>query len=90
MRNLPIDYHSRAIQCSGIGMAKNFTTGVITDPEVVGFVRIKNVGEDNATFRLSDQSLSTGIVLSPSETEYFYIETGRHLEIVSGTLNIMY
>lgn len=90
MKNLYVDGNSRAIQCSPIGFSKNFSTGVIDDDAVSGYVRIKNVGDGDAKFRYDTQTLADGVTLSAGETEYFYVEPGRHLEVVSGTLNIMY
>lgn len=90
MENLYIDRNSRAIQCSALGFSKNFAAGVIDDDAVSGFIRIKNVGSDNASIRYDTQTTADGVVLSPGETEYFYIEPGRHLEVIEGTVNIMY
>lgn len=90
MKNLPIDINSRAIQCSTIGFAKNFNEGIIDNPEVKGYVRLKNISDSNAIFRYSSHKESDGIVLSPGETEYFYIEQDKTIEIVQGTLNIMF
>lgn len=87
---LYVDKNSRAVQCSIIGYAKNFSSGVIEDKEVTGFVRIKNIGQDVAIFRSSNHINSDGIYLSPGETEYFYVEDEQKIEILQGTLNIMY
>lgn len=47
MKNLPVDSNSRTIQCAHIGFTKNFSTGVV-DKEVTGYVRLKNIGEEDA------------------------------------------
>lgn len=51
MKNLPVDSNSRTIQCAHIGFTKNFSTGVV-DKEVTGYVRLKNIGEEDAIVRL--------------------------------------
>lgn len=84
--NLPTDGNSRAIQCAHLGNGFNFEAEVLPK-EVRGLVRFKNVGADNATIRYAHSS-SDGVVLSPGETEYFYIDD--IVEVVSGTVNIMY
>lgn len=88
MDSLYIDKNSRAVQCSTLGYGKTFSVGVIQEKEVCGFVRIKNIGSDMAIFKCADYS-DDGIYLSPGETEYFYID-GKTIEIIQGTLNIMY
>jgi hypothetical protein len=90
MKNLYVDKNSRAVQCSIIGYGKNFSVGEITDSEVHGFIRVKNIGEDMAIFRYSNYKDSDGIYLSPGETEYFFVDDDHSIEIVQGTLNIMY
>lgn len=89
MKNLPIDSNSRTIQCAYLGFTRNFNAGVV-DKEVTGYVRLKNIGETNAVVRFTDQYGCDGLVLSPSETEYLYLQNGRQLEIMQGTLNIMF
>lgn len=89
MNNLPNDKNSRAIQCSFLGFSKNHGAGVLP-PEIYGYIRVKNIGESDAIIRYADQELADGVYISPGETEYFFIEKGRQLEVVSGSLNIMY
>lgn len=89
MKNLPIDGNSREIQCSFIGYAKTLETGILP-AEIKGYVRMKNVGDSEAIIRYVDQVNSDGVILSPGETEYFYILPNREVEIIQGTLNIMY
>lgn len=89
MKNLPVDSNSRTIQCAHIGFTKNFSVGVV-DKEVTGYVRLKNIGEEDAIVRFTDQYGCDGLVLSPKETEYFYLQKDRQLEIVQGTVNIMF
>lgn len=84
--NLPTDSNSHAIQCAYLGNGFNFEAEVIPNA-ISGLVRFKNIGTDNAIIRYADSS-SDGIVLSPGETEYFYIN--GIVEVVSGTVNIMY
>lgn len=90
MKNLYIDSNGRSLQCSRVGYAMNFSTGEIDNENVKGVVRIKNVGSTDAVFRYARHTGSDGIVLSSGETEYFYVEPGETLEVVSGTLNIMW
>lgn len=90
MKNLYVDKNSRAVQCSVVGYGKNFSTGEITDNEIHGFIRMKNIGEDMAIFRYANYKESNGIYLSPGETEYFFVESEQNIEIIQGTINIMY
>lgn len=55
--------------------------------EVQGLVRFKNIGEDNAAIRYSGDT-TDGVVLSPGETEYFFVN--GIVEVVSGSVNVMY
>ena len=87
MNNLPIDKNSRAIQCANLGFGQNFEAGILPE-SVKGYIRIKNIGESDAIIRYACHSNSDGIILSPSETEYFFV--AEQLEIVEGSLNIMY
>lgn len=89
MRNLPIDSNSRTIQCAFLGFTQNFNAGVV-DEKVTGYVRLKNIGETNAIIKYADQYGCDGLVLSPNETEYMYLQNDRQLEILQGTLNIMF
>lgn len=86
MANLPTDGNSRAIQCANLGNGVNYTTGKLP-AEVQGLVRFKNVGEDNAIIRYSGDT-TDGVVLSPGETEYFFVN--GIVEVVSGSVNVMY
>lgn len=86
MTNLPIDINSRAIQCANLGNGVNFTAGKLPI-EVEGLVRFKNIGEDNAVIRYYGNT-TDGVVLSPGETEYFFVN--GIIEVVSGTINVMY
>lgn len=90
MQGLYIDKNSRSVQISPLGFCKNFETGVVNDPEITGIVRIKNIGEDDAIIRYDENPDSAGMYLSVGETEYLYLEEGKHLNIVQGTLNIMF
>lgn len=90
MQGLYIDRNSRSVQISPLGFAKNFEAGVVDDTEITGIVRLKNIGEDDAIVRYAEQSDSAGMYLSSGETEYIYLEEDKHLEIVQGTLNIMF
>lgn len=90
MKNLYIDKNSRAVQCSVIGYGKNFSSGEIKDEEVHGFVRIKNIGDNMAIFKYANHQGSDGIFLSPGETEYFYVEADKNIEVLQGVINIMY
>lgn len=86
MANLPTDGNSRAIQCAPLGIGTNFSAGTL--PNLVNtLVRFKNIGEGNATIRYSGDT-TDGVVLSPGETEYFFVN--GTVEIVSGTVNVMY
>ena len=89
MKNLPLDSNSRVIQCPYIGFTRNFNAGVVA-ARVTGYVRFKNIGTIDAIVKLVNQTDCDGLVLSPKETEYFYIQDGRQLEIIQGTLNIMF
>lgn len=86
MNNLPIDGNSRAIQCANLNHGFNFEAGNV-NLDFYGLVRFKNIGDDNAIIRYANTT-SDGVVLSPGETEYFFVK-GK-IEIVSGTINIMY
>lgn len=85
MANLPTDGNSRAIQCANLGNGSNYEAEVL--PEISGLVRFKNIGEGNAIIRY-EYSNSDGVVLSPGETEYFFVN--GIVEVVEGTVNIMY
>ena len=43
-----------------------------------------------AIFRYANYKESDGIYLSPGETEYFFVESEQNIEIIQGTINIMY
>ena len=86
MKNLPIDSNSRPIQCAPFGNGYNFESQVLPG-DISGLVRFKNIGEGNAIIRYT-QSSSDGVVLSPGETEYFFIN--GIIEIVQGSVNVMY
>lgn len=89
MKNLPVDSNSRTIQCSYLGLTRNYNAGVV-DKEVTGYVRLKNIGDTNAVVRFTDQYFCDGLVLSPGETEYVYLQKDRQLEILQRALNIMF
>lgn len=84
-----INVPASAQQVSNIGFSKDFSQGICPE-EVVGFIRIKNIGEEDGRLRKKSQVEAEGIVLSAGETEYFYIEPDDRLEILSGQFNIMY
>ena len=90
MQGLYIDKNSRSVQISPLGFCKNFETGVVNDPEITGIVRVKNIGEGDAIIRYNEHPDSAGMYLSSGETEYIYLEEGKHLNIVQGTVNIMF
>lgn len=84
--NLPIDNNGRAVQYSALGCGYNYEAGVLPFP-LSGLIRVKNTGTDNAVIRHKDDG-SDGVVLSPNETEYFVVN--GTIEIVSGSVNIMF
>lgn len=87
MANLPIDNNSRAIQCARLGYGTNYSAGKLP-AEIKGLVRFKNIGEDNAIIRYFEDDTTDGVVLSPGETEYFVVNDV--VEVVSGSINVMY
>ena len=89
MRNLPFDGNNAIMQWSALGNCKNFEAGVI-DQTFDGYIRVKNIGEEMAAIRYQDQTGSDGLHLSPDETEYLRVERGRKIEVIAGTVNIMY
>lgn len=86
MNNLPTDSNSRTIQCANLGNGSNYEAEILPE-EVSGLVRFKNIGADNAIIRYANTT-SDGVVLSPGETEYFYVN--GIVEVVSGSVNVMY
>lgn len=89
MERLPVDTNSNSLQCSYLGYGVNLSAGLFPS-EAVGYVRVKNIGEDDAIIRYSNHGDSDGVVLSPGETEYFYIDPNKQVELVEGSVNIMY
>ena len=87
MINLPVDSNSRAIQCAPLGNGYNFSAGEILPEEARGFLRFKNIGSANAVIRLANNN-SDGVIISPAETEYFFVDDT--VEIIQGTVNVMY
>ena len=86
MTILPNDDNSRTIQCANFGFGYNLTEGSTTD-NLNTLVRFKNTGSTNAVIRY-DNSVDDGVVLSPDETEYFFVR--GIVKVVSGDINIMY
>ena len=86
MAILPNDDNSRAIQCAHLGLGYNLTQGSTT-PNLNTLVRFKNVGSTDAIIRYQDNN-DDGVILSPSETEYFFVK--GIVKVVSGDINIMY
>ena len=86
MTILPNDDNSRTIQCANFAHGHNLTNNSKTD-NLNTLVRFKNIGSTNAVIRY-DNSIDDGVVLSPGETEYFFVK--GIIKVVSGTLNIMY
>lgn len=90
MQGLVIDKNSRSVQIFPLGFCKNFEAGVVDDPEITGIVRIKNIGDGDAIIRYDEQPSSEGMYISAGETVFLYLEEGKHLNIMQGTLNIMF
>lgn len=85
MKNLPVDSNSRTIQCAHIGFTKNFSTGVV-DKEVTGYVRLKNIGEEDAIVRFTDQYGCDGLVLSPRKRNTSICRRTDSLRLCKGRL----
>lgn len=85
MINLPLDNNNHLVQCAKFGEGYEYAD-MILPKTIKGLVRIKNIGDTNAIIKYADDN-SEGVVLSPGETEYFYLK--KQLEIVTGRLNIM-
>lgn len=81
---MPIDANGRAIQCAYLGNGSNYETGNLIVHK--GLMRFKNIGNNNAIIRYNDSS-TDGVVLSPGETEYFYVN--GTVKVVDGTVNAM-
>lgn len=86
MNNLPTDSNSRTIQCAKLGNGFNYEAEVLPGA-LSGLIRFKNIGAGNAIIRYANTT-SDGVVLSPDETEYFFVN--GIIEVVEGTVNIMY
>lgn len=87
MKNLYVDDFSHTVQISKLSIGLNISeAGVIKEIEPDQFVRVKSI-EGNSVIKL-ENTVGDGVLLSEGETEYFFID--RHLELVSGSVNIMY
>lgn len=84
MNNLPTDANSRTIQCAYLGNGSNHEAGNLIVHK--GLIRFKNIGDNNAIIRYNDSS-TDGVVLSPGETEYFFVN--GTVKVVVGTVNVM-
>lgn len=86
MKSLYVDANSRTVQCARLSNGLDVSTaGVVTQITPNQFVRIK--AKADTVIRLENQS-GDGIFLSEGETEYFFIDAP--LELVSGSINVMY
>ena len=84
-----ISVPSTAQQVSSVGFSKDYTTAGKLPDEVNGFIRVKNIGDADGRIRLYGH-LDDGMVMSPGETEYMFLNDGENLEIVAGEFNIMF
>lgn len=87
MKSLYVDANSRTVQCARLSIGLNVASaGIVEQITPNQFVRVKATGGD-AVIRLENQP-GDGVLLSDGETEYFYIDA--KLELVSGSINVMY
>jgi hypothetical protein len=87
MKSLYVDANSRSVQVARLSMGLNVSAaGVVEQITPNQFIRVKATGGD-AVIRLENQP-GDGVVISEGETEYFYIDS--KLELVSGSINVMY
>jgi hypothetical protein len=86
MKNAFIDKNGNNGQVSTIGRSKDISTAGVID-EASGVVRVKAITDSR--IRLEGQT-DVGVLLSEYETEYFNISEGSKLELVSGSINLMY
>lgn len=86
MKSVYVDKNGRAVQCTALGIGKNVSAaGVVPDIPEGEILRIKAIS-DSVIKESGD--VGDGVAISAGETEYFFIN-GK-LELVSGSINIMY
>lgn len=86
MKNVFVDNNGRAIQVAPLSYGENYGIGVI--PNTGGeYVRVKAISD--SVIKISAMS-GNGVMLSEGDTEYFYIPEGKNLEVVSGSINLMF
>lgn len=87
MKSVYVDKNGRAVQCTALGIGRNVSAaGVVPDDIPEGeILRIKAIS-DSVIKESGD--VGDGVAISAGETEYFFIN-GK-LELVSGSINIMY
>ena len=88
MKDILRDGNNNIIQCAHLSKCKDYEVGIIPD-QFVGYIRIKNIGEGPARIRYEGQD-SVGMYLSPGETEYVSVDRSKKLEVVEGSVNIMF
>lgn len=86
MNNAFIDKNGNNCQISNIGRSKDILAAG-TIEEASGVVRVKAIADSR--IRLEGQA-DDGVLLSEYETEYFNIPDGAKLELISGSINLMY
>lgn len=86
MNNAFIDKNGNNCQVSIIGCSKDVSVAGVID-EASGVVRVKAITDSR--IRLDGQT-DEGVLLSEYETEYFVIPDGSKLELVSGSINLMF
>lgn len=86
MKSLYVDANSRTVQCARLSNGLDVdAAGVVEQIAPNQFVRIK--AKADAVIKLENQA-GDGVLLSEGETEYFYLDA--RLELVSGSINVMY
>lgn len=88
MRDILKDGNNNIIQCAQLSKCKDYEVGVIPDL-FTGYIRVKNIGDGSARIRYEGED-STGMYLSSGETEYISVDSSKKLEVVEGTVNIMF
>lgn len=88
MKTLVVDDNGRTTLVCALGFSKDYTSGEEFDEEISGIVRLHAV-DGEAKFRYKDDG-SDGVVLGADETEKFFIEKGKTVEVLSGKINVMY
>lgn len=88
MKNIFVDNNGRVVQIAPISTGVDFDTiGVIDEIESGQYIRIK--AHEDSYIRNYGQTVD-GVFMSEGETEYFYLQPGKQLELVSGSINVMY